>query len=333
MSMMHEKNNGIMITGGKIGAMAVGRKAKAINNEWKPQPASENQDVQRETVDIAIITIREDEFRAVLRRFETQRQHRPGRLSYYISRVQAQNAHHYTVAITRCSEQGNDAAQKLASDIIHELKPHLILVVGIAGGIPHDEFTLGDVIVSTRVLNFNVDALHADGTVTVVTRGGTDPLVSQITGLLPGEDRLLAGWNEQASIGQERPAIDLQQARIVGDRGWYQKVWNSLNAHHRRWYPLFKTGHIASSNHLVKNPAILTQWLSMNRQILAIEMETAGVYEAAQMLDSRYPVIAIRGISDVVGLQRDPRWTAYACHTAAAFTRAFIMTGPLGPLP
>ena len=41
--------------------------------------------------------------------------------------------------------------------------------------------------------------------------------------------------------------------------------------------------------------------------------------------------MTIRGISDIVGLKRDERWTAYACQTAAAFTYAFIMTEPIAP--
>jgi nucleoside phosphorylase len=286
-------------------------------------------------VDIAIITVREDEFRAVHKRFETKLYRTPSEFSYYMSRLQIGNVH-TTIAITRCSEQGNDAAQKLASDIIHELNPGLILVVGIAGGVPDNEFTLGDVIISTRILNFNVDALHPDGTIDSVTRGGANALVGQITGLLPGQDQQLAGWNAVDSIKRERPDVDLQHLSIVGNDNWSRKVRQSLEnhfgrPHNRQRPPLFKTGHVASSNHLVKNPAILLQWLTTNRQILAVEMETAGVYEAAQTIKHQYPVIAIRGISDIVGLQRDQAWTEYACETAAAFTYAFIMTGPIAP--
>lgn len=286
-------------------------------------------------VDIAIITVREDEFRAVHKRFETKLHSRSSGFSCYMSRLQIGNVH-TTIAITRCSEQGNDAAQKLASDIIHELNPGLILVVGIAGGVPDDEFTLGDVIISTRILNFNVDALHPDGSIDSVTRGGANALVGQITGLLPGQDRQLAGWNAVASIQRGRPDVDLQHLSIVGNDIWVRKVRQSLENHfgrppNRQRSPVFKTGHVASSNHLVKNPAILLQWLTTNRQILAVEMETAGVYEAAQTIKQQYPVIAIRGISDIVGLQRDQAWTEYACETAAAFTRAFIMTGPIAP--
>jgi nucleoside phosphorylase len=44
------------------------------------------------------------------------------------------------------------------------------------------------------------------------------------------------------------------------------------------------------------------------------------------------PLLAIRGISDVVGLKREPGWTAYACHSAAAFVRAFLATRPIEPV-
>ena len=67
----------------------------------------------------------------------------------------------------------------------------------------------------------------------------------------------------------------------------------------------------------------MEQWQELIRHVLAVEMETAGAYRAAQGRESQYPVIPIRGISDIVGLERDDRWTAYACHTAAAFALAF----------
>ncbi len=95
--------------------------------------------------------------------------------------------------------------------------------------------------------------------------------------------------------------------------------------------PKFKTGSIASSNHLVRNPLVLNQWRDIARTILAVEMEAAGVYEAAQGIKHQYPVMAIRGISDIIGLQRDGKWTAYACHTAASFAYAFIMTKSIDP--
>jgi len=88
---------------------------------------------------------------------------------------------------------------------------------------------------------------------------------------------------------------------------------------------------IASSNHLMRNPLILKQWREIARTVVVVEMEAAGVYQAAQAIERQYPVMAIRGISDIVGLERDPQWTAYACQTAAAFAYAFLLTDSLDP--
>ncbi len=282
-------------------------------------------------VDIAIITIREDEFTAVRSRFQTTRQRIPGGRTYLIGEVKTHDGQTYTIAIARCSDQGTDASQRLAHSIIHHLDPQLILVVGIAGGIPHDEFTLGDVVVSTRIVNPNVDAWLADGTIDYMMRGGPPhPVVEEIVSLLPGEPQL-AGWTD--SIRLERPRLDPEQADIKGDEGWRERVRKSLAWHfgeeqNRGRSPTFTIGPILSSNHLIKDPVRLGEILKTHRAVLAVEMEAAGVYEAAYGTP-HYPVLAIRGISDIVGLQRDRRWTAYACQTAAAFTYAFIMTTPI----
>ncbi len=40
------------------------------------------------------------------------------------------------------------------------------------------------------------------------------------------------------------------------------------------------------------------------------------------------PVLAVRGISDIVGFKRSPEWTSYACHTAASFLVALLRGYP-----
>src|SRR4051812_48996192 len=65
-------------------------------------------------VDIAIITIREDEYKALLQRFKPAPDRAPDRRTYGICHVNTKSGHNYTIAIARCSEQGNDTSQKLA---------------------------------------------------------------------------------------------------------------------------------------------------------------------------------------------------------------------------
>ncbi len=286
-------------------------------------------------VDIAIITIREDEFMAVRERFPTERQRMSGGSPWLISKITTHNRRRYTIAIARSIGQGNDASQRIAHRIIQELDPQLLLLVGIAGGIPHNDLTLGDVVVSTRIVNLNIDAKNADGTTDyMVADGSPHPLVEHIISLLPGDPQLRS-WNEFPSLQLERPDVDLQRITIYGNEEWRQRVLESLTLHfgkesNQHRLPLFRTGPIISSNHLMKDPLMLMDLLRIYRSVLAVEMEAAGVYEAARR-NRPYPVMVIRGISDIVGLQRDGRWTAYACQTAAAFAHALIMTDPIGP--
>jgi nucleoside phosphorylase len=290
--------------------------------------------------DIAIITIREDEFEAVLQRFPPTPYHGSSGRTYSISQVQTKAGKNCIVAVVRCSEQGTDVAQQVAHDMIQDLNPQLLLVVGIAGGIPDREFALGDVIISTRIHNFNVNALK-DNKIEYDARGGIHPLVSNITASLPMyKQSLLVGWNERNTVGLDRPHLDPSQITFDGTppSSWCDDITDSLTWHfdnpqNRARPPLFKTASIASSNSLVRNPSILIQWLQNMRSIRAVEMEAAGVYQAAQQMRQQYPVMAIRGISDIVGLKRDHIWTTYACHTAAAFTYAFATAGIVEPRP
>jgi nucleoside phosphorylase/uncharacterized SAM-dependent methyltransferase len=304
----------------------------------QPESTSAHSDKEEMKADIAIITIREDEFKAVRERFQTTRLQMPSGRTCLIGEITTDDPYHYhyTIAIARAIGQGNDASQRLAHDIIQDLDPQLLLVVGIAGGIPHNEFTLGDVIVSTHIVNSNVDAKNADGTTDYMMAGNSPhPHVEHIISLLPGDPQLNS-WNKFPALQLERPDVNLQQMTIHGGEEWQQRVQESLTQHfgqesNRHRPPLFKTGPIISSNHLMKDPLILMDLLKMYRSVLAVEMEAAGVYEAARRSNNLYPVMVIRGISDIVGLQRDEKWTAYACQTAAAFTSTFIMTAPIGP--
>jgi hypothetical protein len=56
-------------------------------------------------------------------------------------------------------------------------------------------------------------------------------------------------------------------------------------------------------------------------------MELGGVFLAARQIDREHPILAIRGISDIVGFKREEQWTKYACTTAAAFAYALVRAG------
>src|SRR5262249_33711336 len=82
-------------------------------------------------VDFAILTIRDDELQAVLDRFPPFGRAK-GRRVYNLHRFDLPAGGAYLVAVLKCIEQGNTEAQDAARDVLEELAPRWLLVVGIA---------------------------------------------------------------------------------------------------------------------------------------------------------------------------------------------------------
>jgi nucleoside phosphorylase/CheY-like chemotaxis protein len=287
-------------------------------------------------VDIGIIAIRADEFRSLLKEFIENGEYSYSKnllvgesRHYNICVVQTALGNQYRVAIIRCGEDGNGESQDATRDLIEDVKPRLIIVAGIAGGVPNDDFTLGDVIVSTRINDFSVEEVTAGGSSNFDQRGG--PIDRKLLGTvsnLPARESDMGPWNDSL---YEHPPVDFDNHRnYTSNDEWSNKIRKSLEKHFskKNRVPIFVTGTIASSDKLIKDPALLSQWLQNARKILAVEMESAGVYHASR---DRVPALAIRGISDIVGFKRDDDWTKFACRSAAAFTHAFLYTEPIPP--
>jgi formylglycine-generating enzyme required for sulfatase activity/nucleoside phosphorylase len=280
-------------------------------------------------VDFGIITIREDEMKAVLARFPHVIGTVSGRREYNLRCLAPGDP--YTVAIVRSAGQGTGEAQQVANHLLDELDPRWLLVAGIAGGAPAYEHTLGDVVVSTEVASFSVGAALQGGAHEYALQGWVNhPEARKRAANLPALDGLGA-WNSPQSIAVPRPAVNLSPENLYGNDAWKAKVAHTLQHHvaRGRQEPVVTAGAIACSDLVMKDAELLSVWLKIARQVIAIEMESAGVHRAAH--DRQVPFLSIRGLSDVVGLKRDHAWTEYACHSAAAFMRAFLLTHPISP--
>jgi nucleoside phosphorylase len=281
----------------------------------------------RGKVDFVIVTIKKEEFEAVQKRIpacETI----SGRREWNVGRMPSNAARRdVVIATVRQRMQGNIEGALTVSDAIEDLDPAYILVVGIAGAIP-GELTLGDVVFGMHVHDLTVQEVRHDGSRVFSTKGG---------GIETGAQTLLA--NLSVSLPKELndlglptlPAIDLA-APIAGDEETQHRIRKQLRARYgdapnAPAHPYFTDGEIASSDTLVKYVDLVDQWMTFAKHLKAVEMESAGAYHASRARGGKqYPVIPIRAISDVIGLQREDAWTLYACDVAAAFALAFIRT-------
>lgn len=292
----------------------------------------------RGCTDIAILTVRPDEFEAVLKRFPDRRPVIGGKNRYEYATVE-DGGGRTTVAIARIIEQGPGIAQAIARNTIEDLEPSWLLLVGIAGGVPDTEYSLGDVILASRLHDFSVSAALQGQPPTYESAGGPMHLdVERFLSAIPGYRDRLNGWNSEDSIGVPKPVVeipsDTNSNKYYGSHDWRAKVEKSLlhNFPHNgtKRNPSYLVGPTASSGILLKDDSLLGLWLKSARAVYNVEMELGGVYLAARYGgNQQVRVLAIRGISDIVGLHREEQWTQYACHSAAALGYAIIRTGIL----
>ena len=284
-------------------------------------------------VEIGILTIRDDEFRSVLKAFPDDPQiHKARHREYTLRSADAGQGRRYQVAILRQIEQGNGEAQEAARDLLDDLEPSLLLVVGIAGGLPSADFSLGDVILATRILDFSVEARKFAESTTYNISGG--PIAKSIAAGVANLSAREADLGTWAQDLPEKPTVPLGVRQFYGPVKWQRQVRESLTHHYGRRVPtrtpIFSAGPIASSDRLIKDPKVLLPWIASARGLQAVEMESAGAHRATR---ERTPMLAIRGISDIVGYKRHEAWTKYACAAAAAFAVGYLRTQPVPVRP
>jgi nucleoside phosphorylase len=290
-------------------------------------------------VHAAIITIRQDEYEAMESKLGDVR---PviGNNTYKYAELELDGGTSISVVLTRPIGQGNTRAQALASNIIYELDPGWLFLVGIAGGVPDKEYSLGDVVLATYLHDFSLTAANAEG-VTRQSMGGdmhrdVDRFLS--TRAVGADGRKLselAGFGTDPVLLNHPPvyAAGIRKSELYyGSDGYQRRVKGAIEHRFPRGKraggPIVRQGPSANGNVLVKDDALLSQWQQSARHIVQVEMELGGVYEAARTGGREdYPILAIRGLSDIVGFARDSQWTEYACKTAAAYASAVLRSG------
>ncbi|EAQ79622.1 phosphorylase family protein [Blastopirellula marina] len=284
-------------------------------------------------VDFAIITIRPDEYKAVLDRIPNRKAVMGGNWLYEYADVETANNEFVSVAIARTQGQGHGPAQQVANNMVLDLEPKWFVLIGIAGAFPNDDFSLGDVILASRIVDFAVQAANDGGTTEYATGGG--PVHRDVQNLLswiPSQENTLGDWNTEGQLGSARPMLEIPQSasdsRIYGGEEHQVTILKSLRRHFETIRkPKYHDGCLATSNTLIKDASLVSQFKKVARHIELVEMEAGGVYFVCH--DRHIPLLCIRGISDVVGFKRGPEWTDFACNTAAAFFVAAVKNLPV----
>jgi hypothetical protein len=123
------------------------------------QLISEGDSVQKPSVsmlkgkiDFAILTVVQEEHKAVLDCFPNYVRVKDS--PYLKSSIETADGRNYNFVIVRCLRQGTDEAQEVTRKLRDDLDPKLIILVGIAGGVPCSDFGLGDVVCASEVQRY-----------------------------------------------------------------------------------------------------------------------------------------------------------------------------------
>lgn len=283
--------------------------------------------------DIGIITMKAEEFKSVIKRFPSYITHDGENVRYNYCSFVDNSGLKLTAAIVR-SPQGDLSSLRIASELIREVRPKLILLVGIAGGRPATEFSLGDVLVANKAIDFTVSADDPkDGKQYVTRSHPLHPAVEKVVLNIYGDSKAYGDWFSPESIGLPKPSVDTSDRNFKGSDDWNSKIRKSLAKHFsdltKGRNPLVFDAPIGSSSTLMKDSATFEDWIKSSRDVMAADMEIAGIFEACRNSKNIIPALVIRGVSDIIGFSRDDDWTEYACETSAAFTKALLNGGTL----
>lgn len=291
----------------------------------------------RNQTDVAIVTVTLDEHEAMLRHFASWRRMKGNKREYQFSRVKTRENRELGVAISRCPAQGHNAAQALVSNLITDLNPRWILLVGIAGGFPDHEFSLGDVLLARTVHDVTVGAAVEGRLPEFTTRSlSVHRKVENLLDSLSANTSLLGDWNGPQELGMSKPSetipTDLKDERLYGAEAWRSKVLESLNQGFSAGFtnrnPRFVDRDIISGNTLLKDSKLAEILLTNHRKAAGVEMELGGsLYGAYYASTDPPPVLGIKGISDIIGYRRVPAWTDFACRSAASLAYTLIVSG------
>jgi nucleoside phosphorylase len=252
--------------------------------------------------DFVIITALEEERDAVLTHLPGNRRIMPSAAdirTYRFARIPVNfpdgSVGKYGVAVLSLISMGRVEASLATSDAIRRWAPRYVLMVGIAGGIADEGVNVGDVLISSQIIDYELQKVKAETESVRYSAHRADPRL-----LDAAQNMTNSEWRTEITVA--RPG-DGQPRRLVGP--------------------------VATGDKVVARKALLDKLRADWPKLIGIEMEAGGA-AAAAFQSARSPgFFMIRGVSDLADEHKGDDWREYACDVAAAYTIALLKNGPV----
>ncbi|MBY3027310.1 TIR domain-containing protein [Rhizobium leguminosarum] len=208
----------------------------------------------------------------------------------------------YRVAVVAAGKMGNTRSANIASLAIEKLKPTDVVVIGIAGSLSKD-LEPGDVFVPDSVNEYlaNSASMGEGEAWTLDTSGNhfqtAHRLLDRLQNFQHTRKAQFSKWHE-----------DTQRRRSEAIATTIDEALDAAGVHLRGQCNLVvgDDRKLASGPTVGKGKAFLT-WMKkqVDRKIAAMEMESAGIFDAGSIRTPAPRVTAIRGISDYADERKD----------------------------
>lgn len=199
-----------------------------------------------------------------------------------------------------CPEMGNAASASLTTKMIWEFNPKVILLVGICAGISAE---IGDIAVAEVVLHYE-SGKWTEG------EGGES--------VFKPEPRY------RTSSGSLLEAIRRYKLQHDAEIRGIPSSWpvnTGLKA------PTVCIGPVASGAAVIENRTIVSDLKYRDRKLVALEMESYGVYLAASHCRTTSPEFAmIKAVCDRAVPPKNDKYQEYAGFLSAEFARRFVVS-------
>lgn len=209
-------------------------------------------------------------------------------------------------AIASLGSAGNVNAGNITTQLLSELKPKKVLMMGIAGGL-RGKMTLGETIVSERVVYYESAAALADGALAArpeMQRPGM-PTLQDLSTYFSS-----TSLSNRLQIRAETLGVSLPKESPAGDVA-----------------PKFKasTATIVSGEKLIRDSEFFSRLKQIHDKACVAEMEAYGVVDACEK--QNVPVLVVRGISDFGDDKKDDLFHRVASDAAAIVVVDYIIHG------
>jgi nucleoside phosphorylase len=255
--------------------------------------------------DFAIITALESELAAVLRHFPSLKKVVVGDDSrtYYRGIVLADDeVTPYRVVVTVLASMGNVQSAVATAEVIRHWSPRYIVMCGIAGGLRKRHQQLGDIVIGTSVIYYELAKVR--------------PQASEVRPISYPADTLL---------------LD-RALHMHHGTAWRSRLESRPDgAPASASFPAVHFGPIASGEKVVASTAEVKKLIDLHPKMCAVEMEAGGVATTAFAAAHRVGFFVVRSICDFADSKKSDSWQRFAADAAASFLHALIRSRPVAP--